>query len=479
MISQNLAKATVLIVITVWSSPCLGQSSFGDSAGTVDHPGVVAATREVTEKYLGDCDTSLFLAGDSIITQPWSHITDPSFQKLVGEIRSVDAAIVNLEMLIHEYKGYAQAESGGSHLAAPPKIAAELAWAGIDMVAHANNHTFDYGSIGVLENLEHVTAAGLVLAGSGKDLQHARAPRYFNSANKTVGLVSAASTFVSFGKASRSRPDMHGRPGLNPLTTTDNTFFHVTRGTADFLGSLSKFFGYQGGRFAYDSFNLSGIKFKVGDRFGLEYGKRIVKHDLEGNLQSIGEAVERADIVIMSLHAHHKMDTWLTRFSHRLIDAGADIVFIHGPHRILGIEVYKEKLIFYGLGDFLFQGELVERFPAEFYERYGLGDDATPQEAIRIRSAGGTRSFPADREVWESFAASLCFVNDQISYVRLLPLDLGFGKPLPIRGRPRYADRKVGHDIIDQVKRRSAEFNTRISYDEKENMGILNVHREH
>ena len=154
------------------------------------------------------------------------------------------------------------------------------------MVAHANNHTFDYGSIGVLENLENVRAAGLVLAGSGKDLQHARAPRYFKTTQKTVALVSAASTFPSFGKASRSRPDMHGRPGLNPLITTDNTFLLITRDTADFLGSLSKFLGYQGGRFAYDSFNLFGIKFKVRNRYGVQYGKRIIKKDLEGNLKS-------------------------------------------------------------------------------------------------------------------------------------------------------------------------------------------------
>ena len=475
MISKNTPQAIILLVSTILIHQCLGQPSFGQSPRTDENPGLVTATLEVKEKYLSNCDTSIFLAGDSIITQPWSHITDPPFQRLISEIRAVDAAIVNLEMLIHEYRGYPQAESGGTHLAAPPEIATEMAWAGIDMVAHANNHTFDYGSIGVLENLENVAAAGLVLAGSGKDLQHARAPHYFKTTQKTVALVSAASTFASFGKASRSRPDMHGRPGLNPLTTTDNTFFLVPKDTADFLGSLSKFLGYQGGRFSYDSFNLLGIKFKIGDRFDVEYGKRIIKKDLEGNIQSITQAVDSADIVIMSLHVHHKMEEWLTRFSHQVIDAGVDIVFIHGPHRILGIEVYKEKLIFYGMGDFLFQSELVERLPTEAYERHGLGDDATPQDAIRVGSAGGTRSFPSDREVWESFAASLCFVNDEIAQVRLLPLDLGFGKPLPIRGRPRYADKKLGQSIIDQVKKRSEEFDTRIRYEEKENIGILTL----
>ena len=140
-------KTAILFVIVFLALQGLEPPSFAQASSTVDHSGFVTATAEVEEKYLSECDTSLFLAGDSIITQPWSHITDPSFQRLIGEIRAVDAAIVNLEMLIHEYRGYAQAESGGSHLAAPPKIATELAWAGIDMVAHANNHTFDYGSV--------------------------------------------------------------------------------------------------------------------------------------------------------------------------------------------------------------------------------------------------------------------------------------------------------------------------------------------
>jgi poly-gamma-glutamate capsule biosynthesis protein CapA/YwtB (metallophosphatase superfamily) len=40
------------------------------------------------------------------------------------------------------------------------------------------------------------------------------------------------------------------------------------------------------------------------------------------------------------------------KFSHTLIDAGADIVFGHGPHVTRGIEVYKERLIAYSLGNF-------------------------------------------------------------------------------------------------------------------------------
>jgi hypothetical protein len=41
-------------------------------------------------------------------------------------------------------------------------------------------------------------------------------------------------------------------------------------------------------------------------------------------------------------------------FSHRAIDAGADLVLGHGPHVPRGIELYKNKLIVYSLGNFLF-----------------------------------------------------------------------------------------------------------------------------
>ena len=35
-------------------------------------------------------EISLFLAGDTIITQPWSHIKEPAFLRLVDEIRGAD-----------------------------------------------------------------------------------------------------------------------------------------------------------------------------------------------------------------------------------------------------------------------------------------------------------------------------------------------------------------------------------------------------
>lgn len=172
---------------------------------------------------MSESSLSLFLAGDALLMRPWSHVTDPSFLQLVGEIRSADVSIANLETVIHEFEGYAQHDCGGTYTTLPPEIAQELRWAGFDMLAHANNHTFDYGSSAVLETIEHVERAGLVIGGSGPDLQEARSPRYVDCDGGRVGLVSMAATFSSYGRASRSRPDMRGRPGLNPLTLNGRT----------------------------------------------------------------------------------------------------------------------------------------------------------------------------------------------------------------------------------------------------------------
>ena len=48
----------------------------------------------------------------------------------------------------------------------------------------------------------------------------------------------------------------------------------------------------------------------------------------------------------------------LIAFSHAVIDAGADVVFGHGPHIMRGMEFYKGRLIAYSLGNFCGYGAL-------------------------------------------------------------------------------------------------------------------------
>jgi poly-gamma-glutamate synthesis protein (capsule biosynthesis protein) len=198
--------------------------------------------------------------------------------------------------------------------------------------------------------------------------------------------------------------------------------------------------------------------------------------DVEGNLAAIREAAANADIVVLSVHAH-RQGPWLVQFAHQAIDAGADVFMGHGPHAVRGVEIYRCRPIFYGLGDFVFQAEQIEKIPAEVYERHGLGDDASPEDAQNAITKFGTQGYPGRREVWEGLAATVDFQNGTLARVRLLPVDLGFGKPLPVRGRPKLASTEVAKKIIGDVRDRSREYGTEIDYRESENIGLVDIRR--
>ncbi len=92
-------------------------------------------------------------------------------------------------------------------------------------------------------------------------------------------------------------------------------------------------------------------------------------NDLEGARAIVRELDSLVDVIIISFHGGaegakyqhvpraHEMFYGEDRgdvyeFAHTLIDAGADIVFGHGPHVTRGMEVYKKRFIAYSLGNF-------------------------------------------------------------------------------------------------------------------------------
>lgn len=415
-------------------------------------------------------ELTLFLAGDALITRPWSHVEDPGFLRLVAEMRAADVAIVNLETVVHDFNGHAQADSGGTYMASPPRIAGELKWAGVDMVSAANNHAFDYGSTGIMETVEHVEAAGLVLAGIGKDLQAARAAAYMTAHGTTIAMVSMASTFIPYGRASRSRSDMRGRPGLNPLRLTKPAVGTVTPSMARMVERL-RFRRSGKGRPPSGSVRLLGMRFLVGDKARLGRSRGVDTADLEGNLAAVAAADSAADLTVVSVHAHEQAG-WLRSFAHRAIDLGAGVVFAHGPHELRGIESHRGKPIFYCLGSFVYETDQIARYPSDHYDYFGLGDDATPTDLLLARE--DTLLAPA-RSYFEGVCAVLQYRNGELRRIRLLPLDLQFAAPPERRGRPRHAAAEFGREIIERIAGLSKPFGTEIRYDAGCNEGVIEL----
>lgn len=95
--------------------------------------------------------------------------------------------------------------------------------------------------------------------------------------------------------------------------------------------------------------------------------------DIASAVKIVKELEDTADIVIVSFHGgaegskyqHMPKETEtyygenrgnVYEFSHKLIDAGADVVFGHGPHVTRAVELYKDRFIAYSLGNFATYG---------------------------------------------------------------------------------------------------------------------------
>ncbi|MBP9817498.1 CapA family protein [Candidatus Shapirobacteria bacterium] len=82
------------------------------------------------------------------------------------------------------------------------------------------------------------------------------------------------------------------------------------------------------------------------------------KTDTAEILNKIKSVRSNVDYLIISIHWGNEYlpqaEKWRVELAHQMIDAGADIIHGHHPHVWQGVETYKDKLIFYSFGNFIF-----------------------------------------------------------------------------------------------------------------------------
>lgn len=117
----------------------------------------------------------------------------------------------------------------------------------------------------------------------------------------------------------------------------------------------------------YSTFIRDGMKYGFA-AFAPNSGTMSI-HDIEGAKKIVMHLDSISDVVIISFHggAEGRKYQHVTRetetfygenrgnvyqFSHELIDAGADVIFGHGPHVVRAIEIYQNRFIAYSLGNF-------------------------------------------------------------------------------------------------------------------------------
>lgn len=418
--------------------------------------------------------------GDSLISRRMPEYQDAEYQQMLKLIRSADVAFTNTEMVMSSFQGSPVVDSGGGNLSTHPRMAGEIRRMGFNLTAFANNHTLNYGEHGCMETLRILREFDFEVAGAGKHLAEARRPAYLETIAGRVGLMGCASTFGAGQYAGEQRPDTPGRPGVNPqrydrLFVVDHEHYEAIKRVAERTGAeawrqwrVDMGFGQPPKRDG--ELVLADRSFIVGDDFDI----RTEAHagDLTGNTKSISDAAAVSHLAVASIHAHEpKNEMWepadfIIEFAHACIDAGADIVIGHGPHMLRGLEIYKGKPIFYSLGNFIFQHETIQHMPADDYTSLNVDPSASAVDLFRQVSANETRSFAAKDAYWETVLPMCRFVDGEIAEIKLHPLSLGPGQPIPDRGNPRMAKPDHGQKILEWMSELSKPFGTDIVIDQ-------------
>lgn len=367
------------------------------------------AGREPAETVTNEETTmKVTLTGQSMIRGD-TRLDAPEAVSTIKSLLEGEVAFTNFEAAVFDPSKGKSMRDG--RFAAPSEAMEALKAFGFNLLALPNNHSFDIGVHGIVATLEAAERLGIGHAGTGLNIGAANESTIVETSQGAVALVALASGLVSNGRATGTQP------GVNELGITGMTPH------AD---------------------------------------------DVERILRRVREAKKTVALVIVSHHNHHypgverpadfkqlllselparlAPPAWLEPWARQLVDAGADVVAMHGPPFLHGMEVYKGKPIFYSLGNFIFQ---------------------VPPESIHLE----------EPIMWESVVAHVDFEGDTLKAVRFQPIAMNkVGKGLPnphdefdvneyhrTRGLPRPATGKQARFLLERFAQLSSAYGTQIA----------------
>jgi poly-gamma-glutamate capsule biosynthesis protein CapA/YwtB (metallophosphatase superfamily) len=402
--------------------------------------------------------------GDTVLTAAWPPAdNDAAFAALMNVIGHATLAATNLEqVLLDEPSPALQARVDWP--TGSPREARVLARHGFDLIARANNHAGDLGAEGIRQTSGILDAAGLLHAGAGPDLDDARSARFLSRGGRHVAFIAVSTSVAAEARATRTRGDIVGRAGVNALRfhadiTVDPATFATLSASAPALQPEAEV--------NPGELRLFGRSIRKGERTQIEF--RLHDEDVREVLDVVTRAAKAADVVVLSLHSHEPSNgsdapaDFVRQFARAAIDAGADLVIGHGPHRLRGLEVHEQGLIMHSLGNFLFPQESLASRAADVFD---AGVDLYALALGAVEPAGSRPIGPIETpEWWESVVAVTTFENGALRSVRLHPIDLGTDLPLARRGTPRLAVAGRAAAILERVAALSAALGTEVKID--------------
>ena len=416
--------------------------------------------------------------GDLLYSHPMANSPDGEFQKVVELIRHGDVTIGNQEGVFFDLKTFKGQGYGNGLLWGEGTLAQDMKAMGVRMVSVANNHATDWGPEGLIETSRLLDEAGIAHAGGGRTLQEARKAGVLATPKGRVALISVASTFKPNAGANDAVGDVPSRPGISLLRTrkvnlvTSDQMAMIRKLATELASPLHPAPAPGAREITFDD-----ELYRVSDKQGLHYDMDLYDH--AGLLKAVRDAKQEADLVVFTIHAHESPtglddDTpeppdFLVTLFHNAVDAGADAILGGGPHSLRGVEIYKGRPVFYGMGVFFIKGEikaLQETMFRVFPDANGRPPAPKPPERS-VRAGGNPASW------YDGVVAVIDFENAQAKTVRLYPLDVGNTYEPSRRGVPHLADAANARRILEALQKDSAQFGTKISVEGS--VGVIRI----
>ncbi|MGC9540598.1 CapA family protein [Streptomyces sp. UG1] len=284
---------------------------------------------ELREGYVTDARAYVSMAES--VSGPVPAPVDPSWpwgeSLRLMEANGPDVRIVNLETSVTRSDDF---EPGKAvHYRMHPANLPALTVARPDVCVLANNHVRDFGRAGLRETLDVLHGAGLRTAGAGRGAEEAYAP---------VAL-----------------PLPHGGRVL---------VFALGAATSGIPASWAA----------------------TSDLPGVAYVPELSPATAAAAVRRIRRVKRPGDLVVVSVHWGSNWGYVVPRdqrrFAHALVDGGADVVHGHSSHHPRPVEVYRDRLILHGCGDFI---DDYEGIPG--YEQYR--DDLRIAYFVRLAADTG------------------------------------------------------------------------------------------
>ncbi|WP_169311885.1 CapA family protein [Gracilinema caldarium] len=317
-LKQCLLVALALIITLVLTpAAVLGQTNSTIPAGTVQSQpaALVLSTQLPQEPQNQNREARLTLAvvGDIMLSRTVDKVIQREswqvpFSLVPESIKTADIAFANLECpASFRGKPYPGKPEEVTFRANPASLFG-LNYAGFDVVSLANNHTNDYGPFALLDTIASLNQLGIASCGAGTSKHEARKPVILERNGIRLAFLAYAEPIWSVVEAEDGPPEKAGVAVLRE---------------ADIIADIQ-------------------------------------------------QATKLADGVLVSLHwgeEFHQVPRESDRaLARRLIDAGALAILGHHPHVLQGAEWYRQGIILYSMGNFIFD----------------MKDDATYDTAVAI-----------------------------------------------------------------------------------------------